>query len=76
MDYHFHGKIRNHLMDRPEIIIGDTVYTDKVIATLYLPPDILDAFRNDLVEWTSDQVTIVIHEDVYLTTKDGKVYNG
>lgn len=76
MDYHFHGKVRNHLMERPEIIFGETVYTDKVIVTLYVPPDLIDDFGNDLVEWTSDQVTIVNHEDVYLTTKDGKIFNG
>ncbi|MCD4714117.1 MAG: YigZ family protein [Clostridiales bacterium] len=76
MDYHFHGKVRNHLMDWPEIIIGETVYTDKVIVTLYIPPEKLEAVTGELVEWTSDQVTIVVNEDVYLTTKDGKIFNG
>lgn len=76
MEYHFHGKVRNHLMDCPEIIIGETVYTDKVIVTLYIPPEKLEVVTGDLVEWTSDQVTIVVNEDVYLTTKDGKIFNG
>lgn len=75
MDYHLHGKIRNHLMERPDIIIGETVYTDKVIVTLYIPPDSLEDTRSDLVEWTSDQVKIEIHEELYLTTKDGKLFN-
>ncbi len=76
MDYHFHGKVRNHLMESPEIIIGETVYTDKVIVTLYIPPEKLEAVTGDLVEWTSDQVTTLVNEDVYLTTKDGKIFNG
>lgn len=76
MDYHFHGKVRNQLMESPEIITGETVYTDKVIVTLYTPPEKLEEITRELVEWTSDQVTIVVNEDVYLTTKDGRIFNG
>jgi uncharacterized YigZ family protein len=76
MDYHYHGRVGNYLMECAEIIVGETLFTDKVRVFLFCPPELMDTVESDLIEMTSDHVKIAINEDVYLTTKDGKLYSG
>lgn len=72
-EYHYHGKILNAISDIDEVIVADTVFTDRVSMNLFVEPCCWESVREKLVELTFGNMDIIEKETKYLTLKNGKV---
>jgi putative IMPACT (imprinted ancient) family translation regulator len=76
VDYHYHGKIQNYLSGTDQVIVHETIYSDRVKMVLYVDPEYQDRVEKDLVDLTSGQVELKKGEMVFLTVRNGGIYHG
>jgi uncharacterized YigZ family protein len=71
IDYTLYGMIENYLMTNG-YIIDNIVYDDAVNIYVYIKSSNVDAFKETIVDLTSDNVIIEYEGEEYLSMKDGK----
>lgn len=76
VDYHYHGKIQNYLSGTDQVIVHETIYSDRVKMVLYVDPEYQNRVEKDLVDLTSGQVDLKKGEMVFLTVRNGGIYHG
>lgn len=72
-DYTAHGKIQNILLGLENVIIKETLFTDKVCIWLYCLPSEKGKLIETLIENTNGQARISEEEDETLTVLNGEV---
>ncbi len=73
LDYPLHGKVLNDLMSMPEVIIGETHFTECVTISLYFPEALQHQLEGALINATSGGVIFSEQETFFITVKDGQV---
>ncbi|HAS73467.1 MAG TPA: YigZ family protein [Clostridiales bacterium UBA8960] len=72
-DYHYHGKIQNYIMNESGVLVRETRFTDKVEMAIYMDPEFKDVICSQLIELTSNQVTLMEADEHFLTIKQDEV---
>ncbi len=68
MDYTLHGKILNELSDW-DIVMGETVFTDRVKIPLYIRSSQWESLRDRLIDITNGKTTVSKTEEKFIGLK-------
>lgn len=71
MDYTLHGKIQNFLSNNTNYLLKDTLFTDRVVAEIYVELEDVDAFEKSIIQLSSNQVELKSGDEVVLSISDG-----
>ena len=64
-DYSMHGKIETYLR-KTGYKLEDAVFTDKVTYEVYVPINMQEEFKNELISITNAKIQIEYIDDVYI----------
>lgn len=66
LDYGTHGKLEHYINNTEDIILDETLFTDKVTVTLYVDEEHTEKYTKDIINLLSNQCTITQGETKYV----------
>lgn len=76
MAYTLHGKIQNYLLQHPDFLIRETLYTEQVEILLYIETGAVETFIAKMIDLSHDQMVIEEGDVVVLPISNGQWIQG
>lgn len=73
-EYTLHGSVLNYISSQTEIILKDSIFTEKVKLIICVNYDVISEVKEKLIEITNSRCDIIVLDDEILPIKDSKIY--